>query len=450
MMWAIIRRYRKYTRKCLFGFMVFVIIIQLKSPSVYYLSKRFLKLRAQFVGLENYIPVFDFLTSINSTIVVLDPNMLTYSDVRTEFVTFGIFDEDTYQLKKAVANRMVPYFWTFREHHQVDYKILNLTRVRHNISAHYSFTNSFGTLHLAVIYSRNDYYWISEFTDHDFVNYGNNLSLPLPMAVERFTCRFFSASEHHRLCIPTERSHYLWQLRYAKFLECHFEDVVWQFERDYPLEKIDTTPHKEALAEMMRIGSKFEVPIMLAYGSLLGWYRQCDYIVHSKDMDTTMFVSDFSQELFRELWFSTVLRIYVRLGTLEEGLEFRSFGANTVWFDLFLMYPADKNYYTYMIHTILLELHRSTYPMLTEICTADLLGVLVHIPCDPMKYITAEYGPSNWYAPKQEFYKNVETIYRYNNSQEMNSYIHTYKESCDDPSVLYGCDTDGVTGLPSL
>lgn len=446
-MWAVFRKYRKTARKAFVVFFIFLMIIQLKTPSMYYFTKKFVKLRAQFSGLNDYLPVFDFLTSINVTVVALDPNMLTFGEVNEKFVTFGIFENDVYLIRKAAAARAVPYFWLYREHKEVDFRKLNITRTKTNVTAHFSFTSQVGTLHLAVIFSRSDYFWISDFTDH---NFNSNLSITLPMAVQRFSCRYFAVSDYHRFCIPAERGHYLWQLQYSRFLECHYEDIVWKFEKDYPLEKVDTTPHADSLREMMRIGNKFEVPIMLAYGTLLGWYRQCDYIVHSRDIDTTMFITDFSHELFRELWFSKVLRIYVRLGTMEEGLEFRSYGANTVWFDLFMMYPYGDSYFTYMIHTILLELHRSKYPLPTEICSADLLGVLVRLPCDPLKYILTEYGQGNWYTPGNYHYYNIEVVGRYNNTAEMMSNIHTYTESCSDPSVLWGCDQEGQTGMPGF
>lgn len=439
-MWPIFRKYRRATTNGLLILILMIVLLQLKSTSFSGLMSKKLNFEVQFYQIRNYAKIFDFLKAVNVTVIVLDPNMLTYGEVDEKFVTFGIFENNTYALKKALLKEKLPYGWTVQEHMQVDYRILNVIKVKSLVTAHFTFTSSdVGTLHLAIIFPRsNTYYWLSEFTDHNFkfINY----SIPLPMGIEEFTCQFFNVSDYHSFCIPRERNHYLWQLQYAKFSECHYEDVVWKFEREFPLEKIDTRNHAMAIQEMMRIARKFEIPIMMAYGSLLGWYRQCDYIVHSKDIDTKMFAQDFTEELFRELWFSPILRMYVRLGTQGQGLEFRFFAAATVWFDLFLIYPEGDKYYTYMVHTTLQELHRSTYPSMKEICSADLLGVLVYIPCDPMRNILTEYGPDHWFTHKSWHYLNVEVVHTWNDSEIMYSNIHNYKNDCQNPTLAYGCD----------
>lgn len=439
-MWAIFRKHRRFVKNCLLIFVVFFILIQLKSTSFSNYRWKKINFKVQFYQIRNYAKIFDYLKSVNVIPVVLDPNMLSYSEIDEKFITLGIFENQTYALKKGLMKLKLPDTWTFEEHQQVDYRIVSVIKIKSLVTAHYTFSSpEAGTLHLAVIFPRsNSYYWISEFTDHNFPL--TNYSIPLPMAVESFECNYFNVSEYHTFCLPKNRSHYLWQLKYAKFTECHYEDVVWKFEREYPLEKIDTRNHALGIGEMMRIARKFEVPIWIAYGSLLGWYRQCDYIVHSKDMDTAMFAHDFSYDMFRELWFSPILRMYVRLGNPDEGLEFRFFAAATVWFDLFMVYPRGEYFNTYMIHTILLELHKSTYPMLREICSADLLGVLVYLPCDPLKYILTEYGPDNWYTHKSWQYLNIDVVHKWNDSDIMYSNLHNYKADCQNPTIDYGCD----------
>ena len=44
------------------------------------------------------------------------------------------------------------------------------------------------------------------------------------------------------------------------------------------------------------------------------------------------------------------------------------------------------------------------YPQIRRICTADLHGYLVNVPCNAELVVKAEYGSEQWAEPKQSWH----------------------------------------------
>ena len=53
-------------------------------------------------------------------------------------------------------------------------------------------------------------------------------------------------------------------------------------------------------------------------------------------------------------------------------------------------------------------------PNFDELCSAELLNHKYMIPCDPIKYLDKEYGPSRWLTPESSNYTWKNVVY-YNN-----------------------------------
>ena len=43
------------------------------------------------------------------------------------------------------------------------------------------------------------------------------------------------------------------------------------------------------------------------------------------------------------------------------------------------------------------------YPLLRRLCTAELHGYLVNIPCDALAMVQTEYGAEGWFQPNKNF-----------------------------------------------
>jgi len=236
--------------------------------------------------------------------------------------------------------------------------------------------------------------------------------------------------------------YYLWQIPYAHFRECHYDDIVYPFKRQYKMSEADTTPQHEALEEVVKISKELRLPTMMIFGTLLGWYRQCDYIVESLDMDVALMEYEYKKELFDRVFYSQKLTMYRRLGTLDLGLEFRTHTAKWVWLDIFLMYPRTHNEsFTYMLNQKYWM--KSKYPLKKGLCSAELLGLLVFIPCNYEEYIRMEYGNDGWFAPVGGHPHRNMKMESYYDDKEVVYLEHIYSNfSCTNPNEMWGCDPE--------
>lgn len=53
-------------------------------------------------------------------------------------------------------------------------------------------------------------------------------------------------------------------------------------------------------------------------------------------------------------------------------------------------------------------------PLFDEVCSAELFNQKQMVPCDPVKYLDFEYGPSNWLMPLVANYSWKNLYYKAN------------------------------------
>lgn len=155
-------------------------------------------------------------------------------------------------------------------------------------------------------------------------------------------------------------------------------------------------------------------------GTLLGWYRQCSLIPHDQDMDTASWIHDFQDWMIEHYRKHPLLKMYVKFGLKDDSLEFKMGDKRKRTIDLFWMYPGPaKNQSWLGIQTFDGKFTKkiSFYPTITKICSADLHGYLVYVPCDAWSIIKIEYGVKNWFEPNPKYdYKNDAFNWRINGS----------------------------------
>ena len=106
-----------------------------------------------------------------------------------------------------------------------------------------------------------------------------------------------------------------------------------------------------------------------------------------------------------------LLQLLWRLGQPEDSLEFKMGSAAERTIDLFFMYPGPRNNETWTGYQCFDEAHSkwvNFYPRIRHVCTADLHGFLVFVPCDTLSVIRQPYGHSGWMKPKGEETFNYE------------------------------------------
>ena len=120
-------------------------------------------------------------------------------------------------------------------------------------------------------------------------------------------------------------------------------------------------------------------------------------------MDTGSWISDFDDWMIEYYRNHPVVPMYVKFGLEEDSLEFKMGNKRKKTIDLCWVYPGPALNETWIgVQTFDGKYTKmmSLYPIVEKVCSADLHGYLVYVPCDPGSIITYEYGAQGWFQPK--------------------------------------------------
>uniref|UniRef100_A0A8R1HK34 Uncharacterized protein n=1 Tax=Caenorhabditis japonica TaxID=281687 RepID=A0A8R1HK34_CAEJA len=85
------------------------------------------------------------------------------------------------------------------------------------------------------------------------------------------------------------------------------------------MEPLDATTKLALLRDELL---KFGIFPFLNSGTLLGWYRECTIIPHTRDMDLAIFIEDFRQEYFDSIGKEqSAFKLKRKLGMVELALR---------------------------------------------------------------------------------------------------------------------------------
>ncbi|KRY01625.1 Uncharacterized protein T4E_10150 [Trichinella pseudospiralis] len=162
---------------------------------------------------------------------------------------------------------------------------------------------------------------------------------------------------------------------------------------------------------------------MLFGGTLLGWYRDCGIIPYTTDMDMASFASEYSTKLLGTLASNKDLKLYWQLGKVpSDSLELSVF-YDGMKIDLFFLYEEGSTHWAGGMIVYERRKLRWTYPKVTKLCSAELLGELFSVPCNVLAILMADYGET-WYDvyPNENFtwyasHKNVKKLDRWSKKE---------------------------------
>ncbi|KAK0400512.1 hypothetical protein QR680_015288 [Steinernema hermaphroditum] len=128
----------------------------------------------------------------------------------------------------------------------------------------------------------------------------------------------------------------------------------------------------------------------------IGWYRECTIIPHTTDFDIALFSPEYKPDLLEQLKHSKDFSLFWTLGSPSDQFEISVFAEN-VKIDIFVLYSLPETRQIFMGGTDLQNKERLIYmyPEFKKVCTADMLGRLMFVPCDPTSIIKTDYG-SKW------------------------------------------------------
>ncbi|KAF7688509.1 fukutin [Silurus meridionalis] len=199
--------------------------------------------------------------------------------------------------------------------------------------------------------------------------------------------------------IPKNFSHFQREHFNSRFLECRYREAA-AFYQLYP---DDTSPEamdfrmkaKSLLHLAARVLSGIEVPFWLSSGTCLGWFRQCNIIPYSKDVDLGIWIKDYRHDIIQAFQ-KAGLFLKHKFGKIEDSLEL-SFQGLDVKLDIFFFYEDGDIVWNGGTQAKSGKKFKYVFPRFS-LCWTELLELKVQVPCETLDYVTANYGP-DWNVP---------------------------------------------------
>ncbi|XGW15241.1 hypothetical protein V3C99_001045 [Haemonchus contortus] len=153
----------------------------------------------------------------------------------------------------------------------------------------------------------------------------------------------------------------------------------------------------QVMSSLVRYLTTFDVYPFLCGGTMLGWYRECNIIPHTTDVDFAAPIEEYTPELLNDLFYGGEFFLSRTLGLPNDSFEFtiKPRRKDNPRMDLFWVYTTSNESWVGGTAGDGTK-YKYTYPVLDETCAGDLLGHIFWVPCNPGKVVEAEYGP-HWY-----------------------------------------------------
>jgi|GEM_PF-982231 len=159
----------------------------------------------------------------------------------------------------------------------------------------------------------------------------------------------------------------------------------------------------ENLLDARSILDSLGISFWLTDGTLLGYFREGDFIEHDRDVDLGLMIESYSEDIvpaFRERGFEVK---YV-LGEKKRGLEL-SFVRNRVNVDLFFFYREGDRIWHAGWEGIDKGRKRNLIKYYYEpfdLREIEFYGARFNVPADTLKYVETKYGES-WRTPIRDW-----------------------------------------------
>ncbi|CDW57134.1 LicD domain containing protein [Trichuris trichiura] len=216
-------------------------------------------------------------------------------------------------------------------------------------------------------------------------------------------------------------------MKESEFIECR-RDMAAAIREKYPSSYNNTPILNDSviddLAYFRDLLLDLNITPYLFGGTLLGWYRECSIIPHTSDLDMAASISLYKPGLIHALLKETRLVLYWVLGKVlpSDSLEL-SVLTKSGKIDLFFVYNnGNSSWVGGMIPPSRRKL-RCSYPKISRLCRAELLGELFSVPCNVVEVLNADYG-TNWSRTIEDktfiWYKshrNVQHLEKYSDTE---------------------------------
>ncbi|XP_035219244.1 fukutin-like isoform X2 [Stegodyphus dumicola] len=328
-------------------------------------------------------------------------------------VTLGIFAKDAELLEqdpiqssiRSMGFQIVPVKEPLRNWMQ---EKTNFHRNK-TFTGHIFYKRGIHLIHLVVFQERATYLWHAGLSEQvkSILPLQDLLFVDADSSYENFTfvpllLKKYSMS----LYVPSDPQYFLFQIRNSRFLECNMSRAANLTTTPDPNSKSLEAFRRKFIISLRELKSRFR-PLLQTFwiwsGTMLGWYRQCDIIPYTTDVDFGAWASEVEDldALVKLFLNDKHLSIRERMGLVDEALEFqlRCYGLRV---DVFFLYKIQNGTW-YSGHRSGRGYYFRYYHPNFTLCSGDLLGERVQVPCETEKVIIAEYGPE-WSLPVPNWY----------------------------------------------
>lgn len=202
-----------------------------------------------------------------------------------------------------------------------------------------------------------------------------------------------------QLYIPSPVQNFLEQYKQSKFIECNYARAEG-FYLKYPRDKSEEAVHfqrkaRQLIATAGKVLDDLGVRFWISSGTTLGWFRQCDIIPYSQDVDFGIWIKDYKPEIVQAME-KAGLPLRFLMGKVDDSYQM-AFLSGEVKLDIFFFYEDATSMWNAGTVTETGEKLKYIFPKF-GLCWTTLLDLKVRVPCPTQPYIEANYG-NQWQTP---------------------------------------------------
>ncbi|XP_071508956.1 ribitol-5-phosphate transferase FKTN-like [Diadema antillarum] len=194
------------------------------------------------------------------------------------------------------------------------------------------------------------------------------------------------------LTVPKYPMQFLQQLP-SPHLECNIQqarEFLSEYGMDDTAEAADFRARaRDILERGARALDKLGVPFWISSGTCLGWFRECNIIAHSMDVDFGMRIRDYNNHVVPAME-SQGLQLLHLFGKEGDSFEL-SFARDSIKLDIFFFYEEEDYIWNGGTDDKTGDKFKYIFPKF-DLCWTELVGLRVRVPCPTLPYIEANYG----------------------------------------------------------
>ncbi|XP_075066462.1 ribitol-5-phosphate transferase FKTN [Mixophyes fleayi] len=322
-----------------------------------------------------------------------------------DVTTFGLLDK-IWDHKGSIFRAMEKMGFQWQKYEGKDPRLEGMDDLSSTeIPLHYLLKMASHTIHLVVFYERSgNYLWhgpllLKRNMDRKFapfrkLQFGRDAG-----AFNRADLNQITA-DGLKVQIPKDPSQFLSEMLHSRFHECRYKEARSFFQLypdDISLDGIEFRKKSKTLLHMAASTlDTLGVSFWISSGTCLGWYRQCNIIPYSKDVDLGIFIQNYKPELIPAFQ-KAGLPLKHKFGKVEDSLELSFLGRDDVKLDIFFFYEEKDHMWNGGTQAKSGKKFKYLFPKFT-LCWTEFLGLKVQVPCETLDYVEANYGKS-WDVP---------------------------------------------------